>query len=103
MSIFGSSGVRDVPDRRFLQLALDIGLAMGEEYSSVIVGYDTRNSGDAVRSVFISGMLSAGSRSYDAGVLPTPVLAYAARGFDAGVIINASNNPPEYYGIKLVN
>ena len=103
MSIFGSSGVRDIPDRRFLQLALDIGLAIGEEYRSVIVGYDTRTSGDAVRSAFVSGLLSAGSRVYDAGVLPTPVLAYAARKFDAGAMITASHNPPEYNGIKLVN
>ena len=103
MNIFGSSGLRDIPDRRFLQLALDMGLAVGEEYRSVIVGYDTRTSGDAVRSAFISGLLSSGSRVYDAGVLPTPVLAYAARGFDAGAMITASHNPPEYNGIKLVN
>ena len=103
MNIFGSSGVRDITDRRFLQLALDIGLAMGEEYRSVIVGYDTRTSGDAVRSAFISGLLSAGSKVYDAGVLPTPVLAYAAGQFNAGAIITASHNPPEYNGIKLVN
>lgn len=103
MSIFGSSGVRDILDRRFLQLALDIGLAVGEEYRSVIVGYDTRTSGDAVRSAFISGLLSAGSRVYDGGVLPTPVLAYATRKFDAGAMITASHNPPEYNGIKLVN
>jgi len=103
MSIFGSSGVRGIPDRRFLQLALDIGLTMGEDYRSVIVGYDTRTSGDAVRSAFISGLLSAGSRVFDAGVLPTPVLAYAAREFDAGAMVTASHNPPEYNGIKLFN
>jgi phosphoglucosamine mutase len=103
MNVFGSSGVRDIPNRRFLQLALDIGLAMGEEYRSVVVGYDTRTSGDAVRSAFISGLLSGGSRVYDAGMLPTPVLAYAARHFDAGAMITASHNPPEYNGIKLVN
>ena len=103
MSIFGSSGVRDIPDRRFLQLTLDIGLAVGQEYRSVILGYDTRTTGDAVRGAFVSGLLSAGSRVYDAGILPTPVLAYVARKFDAGAMITASHNPPDYNGIKLFN
>jgi len=103
MSIFGSSGVRDIPDRRFLQLALDLGLAVGGEYRSVIVGHDTRTTGDAVRSAFISGLLAAGARACDAGILPTPVLAYATRNFDAGAMITASHNPPEYNGIKLFN
>ena len=103
MNIFGSSGVRGIPDRQFLRLALDIGLAVGEEYPTFIVGCDTRTSGDAVRSAFISGLLSAGSKVYEAGVLPTPVLAYAAREFHAGAMVTASHNPPEYNGIKLVN
>ncbi len=103
MSIFGSSGVRDIADRRFLQLALDVGLAVGEGYRSVIVGCDTRTSGDAVKSALISGLLMSGSRVYDGGVASTPILAYAARGFDAGAIVTASHNPPQYNGIKLVN
>jgi phosphoglucosamine mutase len=103
MKLFGSSGIRRVVDRDFLELTSNVGLAVGGLYPSIVVGRDTRTSGDAVKSAFVSGLLAAGSRVADAGIAPTPALAYAARDFDAGAIITASHNPPEYNGIKLVN
>jgi len=68
-----------------------------------VVGCDTRTSSEAVKHALISGLVAAGSRCYDVGVVPTPTLAFAAREFDAGVMITASHNPPEYNGIKLLN
>ncbi len=103
MKLFGSSGIRRVVDRDFLELTSNVGLAVGGLYPSIVVGRDTRTSGDAVKSAFVSGLLAAGSRVADAGIAPTPSLAYAARDFDAGAVITASHNPPEYNGIKLVN
>ena len=103
MPLFGSSGIRRVADRELLELAFRIGLSVGKVYHSVIVGSDTRTSGDAVKYALISGLLSAGSQAYDAGILPTPTLAYATRKFDAGIMVTASHNPPEYNGIKLCN
>lgn len=101
--LFGSSGIRRVADRQFLSLAFDAGVAVGALYRSVVVGQDTRTSSGAVGHALISGLLSAGCRAYDAGVVPTPTLAYASRRFDAGAMVTASHNPPHYNGLKLWN
>ncbi len=103
MQLFGTSGIRRVADKNLIQLALEVGLAVGKVYGSVVVGSDTRTSSEAMKYALISGLLAAGSRSGDAGVVATPTLAFAAREFDAGVMITASHNPPEYNGIKLLN
>ena len=103
MKLFGSSGVRRVVDRSFLELTFQIGIAVGESYHSVVVGMDTRTSSDAMRYALVSGLLSTGCRVCNAGIVPTPTLAYAARGFEAGAMITASHNPPEYNGVKLCN
>ncbi|MBM2825369.1 MAG: phosphoglucosamine mutase [Dehalococcoidales bacterium] len=103
MSLFGSSGIRRLADRSLVELSLKTGLAVGKVYPSVVVGCDTRTSGDAVKHAFIAGLLVAGSRCADAGVMPTPTLALATRKFQAGAMVTASHNPPEYNGIKLLN
>jgi len=103
MQLFGTSGIRRVADKNLIQLALEVGLAVGKVYGSVIVGSDTRTSSEAMKHALVSGLLAAGSRGCDAGVIPTPTLALAAREFDAGTMITASHNPPEYNGIKLLN
>jgi phosphoglucosamine mutase len=103
MKLFGSSGIRRVVDREFLRLTFDIGLAAGGMCRSYVVGCDTRTSSEAMRCALLSGVLASGARAAYAGVLPTPTLAYAARHFEAGAMITASHNPPEYNGVKLVN
>jgi phosphoglucosamine mutase len=103
MSLFGSSGIRAVFDNELLHLAFGVGLAVGERHGSVVVGRDTRTSGDAMKHAVISGLLAAGARCQDAGITPTPTLAYITREFDAGIMITASHNPPEYNGLKLLN
>lgn len=103
MRLFGSSGIRRVVDREFLQLAFDVGLAVGHMYRSVIVGCDTRTTSDTVKYSFLSGLLSAGANASDAGLAPTPSVAYGSRHFEAGAVITASHNPPQYNGIKLTN
>lgn len=103
MRLFGTSGIRAVFDRDLLDLAFKVGLAVGRNCGSVVVGTDTRTSGDVMKHTVISGLLAAGARCRDAGVVPTPTLAFVTREFDAGVMITASHNPPEYNGIKLLN
>jgi phosphoglucosamine mutase len=103
MQLFGTSGIRRIADEGLIQIALKVGLAVGKLYSSALVASDTRTSSDAIKHAFISGLLAAGAKCYDAGVMPTPTLALAATRFDAGVMITASHNPPQYNGIKLLN
>ncbi|GAI33284.1 unnamed protein product [marine sediment metagenome] len=103
MHLFGTSGIRRVADKNLIQLALKVGLTVGKIYGSVVVGSDTRTSSEAMKHALVSGLLAAGSRGGDAGVVPTPTLALAAREFDAGAMITASHNPPEYNGVKLLN
>jgi phosphoglucosamine mutase len=103
MKVFGSSGIRNLVDKDLLLLAVEVGLSVGSSYRTAVVGCDTRTSSDALKHALISGLLAAGSRAYDAGIIPTPTLAYVTRRFEAGAMITASHNPPEYNGIKLCN
>ena len=103
MQLFGTSGIRRIADEGLIQLAAKVGLAVGNVCRRTVVACDTRTSSEAMKHAVTSGLLAAGSRCYDAGVVPTPTLALAARGFDAGVMITASHNPPQYNGIKLLN
>ena len=103
MKLFGSSGIRDVVDKEFLQLMFAVGLAVGNSCSSALIGCDSRTSSDAVKYAFLSGLLSGGAAASDAGLVPTPTLAYSSRHFEVGAMVTASHNPPQYNGIKLVN
>ncbi|MEE8470213.1 MAG: phosphoglucosamine mutase [Dehalococcoidia bacterium] len=103
MQLFGSSGIRGIVNEGFLQLTRDVGVAVGNLYRSLIIGCDTRTSSDAMKYAFLSGLLSAGAGASDAGVASTPSIAYVSRNFQAGTVITASHNPPQYNGIKLVN
>ena len=103
MRFFGTSGIRALFSKDLIDLALRVGLAVGRKYGNIVVGTDTRTSGDVMKHAVISGLLASGAGCRDAGVTPTPTLAYATREFDAGVMITASHNPPEYNGIKLLN
>jgi phosphoglucosamine mutase len=103
MGLFGTSGIRRIADRNLLEIALKVGLALGRSHGPVVVARDTRTSGEALKYAVIAGLMSAGSKCYDAGMVPTPTLAFSAREFEAGVMITASHNPPEYNGIKIFN
>jgi len=103
MRFFGTSGIRAVFNQDLINLAFRVGLAVGKNYKNIVVATDTRTSGDVMKHAALSGLLAAGAGCRDAGVAPTPTLAYTTRHFDAGVMITASHNPPEYNGIKLLN
>ncbi len=103
MSLFGSSGIRRLADKELLVIALESGLALARDYGRVVVGCDTRTSSEAVKNALFAGVLAGGGKCFDAGMVPTPTLALAAAEFDAGAMITASHNPPEYNGIKMLS
>jgi phosphoglucosamine mutase len=103
MQLFGSSGIRRVVDGNFFKLVLKVAVAIGYKYNRVVVGCDTRTSSDAFKHLVMAGLMAAGAKVFDAGLLPTPTLALVANKFDAGVMVTASHNPPEYNGLKLIN
>jgi phosphomannomutase len=70
----------------------------------VVVGRDTRTSGEMVRQAVVAGLLSSGCRILDAGVCPTPTVQLLVRRYRAhgGIAITASHNPPEWNALKFV-
>jgi phosphomannomutase/phosphoglucomutase len=103
--LFGTNGVRGVIGSEMTPtLALSIGLALGSmRKGSIAVGRDTRTSGPALLSALKAGLLATGCDVTDCGILPTPALQYLVQEhFDAGAMITASHNPPEYNGVKVI-
>jgi len=103
--LFGTNGVRGIAGTEMTpDLALKIGLALGTmRPGTVAVGRDTRTSGPALGSALKAGLLAAGCDVVDCGILPTPALQFLVRAhFDAGAMVTASHNPPEYNGVKVV-
>jgi phosphoglucosamine mutase len=98
---FGTDGVRGIVGK---ELSEDLVERLGRAFaltgaSDVLVGRDTRASGPALERVLARGIASGGARVRLAGILPTP--AVALLGEEAGAVISASHNPPEYNGVKF--
>ena len=75
------------------------------EKPKVVIGKDTRISGDLLESAITAGFLSMGVNVVSLGIVPTPAVAYLTRYLkaDFGIVISASHNPAEYNGIKFFN
>jgi phosphoglucosamine mutase len=109
---FGTDGVRGIANTELTcELAYKLGraggyvLTQGKKKLKVVVGKDTRISGDMLEAALIAGIMSVGGDVVCVGVAPTPAVAYLTRlyGADCGVVISASHNPVEYNGIKFFN
>ncbi|MDD1672957.1 MAG: phosphopentomutase/phosphoglucosamine mutase [Methanomicrobiales archaeon] len=101
--LFGSSGIRMKFGHDLLRVSYLTGAALARCTTEVIVGRDTRNTSPLLLQGFVGGLLAAGADVFQAGLAPTPTIAYGARLVDAGGMITASHNPEEYNGIKLFN
>lgn len=108
--MFGTDGVRGIANTELTaELAMGIGrasamvLAQESARPKVLIGMDTRASGNMFESALAAGLCSVGADVVLAGVVPTPAVAYLVQkyGCDAGIMISASHNPCEYNGIKL--
>ena len=75
------------------------------EPARVVIGKDTRRSGDMLECALVGGLTASGADAYLLHVTTTPSVAYVARsdGFDCGIMISASHNPYYDNGIKLIN
>lgn len=103
--LFGTDGVRGIAN---VELTNQIAYRLGQAAvaflgKTIVVGKDTRLSGDMLESAMVAGITSAGGTALLAGVVPTPAVALLVRKLNAagGAVISASHNPPEYNGIKL--
>ena len=110
--MFGTDGVRGVAnDELTPKLAMELGQAgayvlakTNDAHRPVImVGCDTRLSGDMLANALMAGACSVGANVIYLGILPTPAVAFLAKKHhaDAGVVISASHNPMEFNGIKF--
>lgn len=109
--LFGTDGARGVANKELTaELAMNIGRAAAMvlvsdevEHPTVLIGRDTRLSGDMLEGALVAGLTSVGANVELLGVVPTPAVAYLVRKYnaDAGIMISASHNPFEFNGIKI--
>ena len=110
--LFGTDGIRGVANKGLdsilaykLGQACALQLTDSAHHARILIGRDTRISGDMLESALVAGICSAGATAEVLGVVPTPAVAYLTRLYraDAGIVISASHNTVEYNGLKVFN
>ena len=109
--VFGTDGIRGIANTQIsANLAFFVGKTLAiyllekkQHPLKIIVGRDTRTSGDMLCCAFCAGFMSMGGDVLNVGILPTPALSFLVTKTeaDAGVMLTASHNPAEYNGIKI--
>lgn len=105
--LFGTNGIRGIfGEDLTVEFVYRISLALAAHFKgrSVLVGYDGRESSVVMAKTVCGTLNHAGMDCGLAGLVPTPCLEYAVKslGYDGGVMITASHNPPQYNGLKPV-
>ena len=108
--LFGTDGIRGAAN---VDLRPSLAFALGRATAhrivggggSLVVGKDTRRSGDMFVAAITAGATSMGVDVHDVGVVPTPALSYLASAgeFAAGIMVSASHNPAEDNGLKVLD
>lgn len=110
---FGSDGIRGpvgiapISEDFVKIIGLAIGTFFGQKKNGatarILIGQDTRASGEGLMRALQSGLRAAGAEVFSGAVLPSPAIAWltAEDDFDAGVVVTASHNPPDHNGIKV--
>jgi phosphoglucosamine mutase len=108
--LFGTDGIRGVANVDLRpSLATSLGRATAHRVvgagGSLVVGQDTRRSGDMFVAAIVAGATSMGVDVHSVGVVPTPALAFLAGNgaFAAGIMVSASHNPAEDNGLKVLD
>ncbi len=108
--LFGTDGARGIANKELTcELAMNIGraaamvLANENKHPKILIGKDTRLSGDMLEGALTAGLCSIGADVVLLGTVPTPAVAYLIKKYkaDAGIMISASHNPFEFNGIKI--
>ncbi len=106
-SIFGTDGIRGRFNEEITySLAYKVGYALGstlENENPILIGRDTRNSGDFLLQAITQGLNDSGKNFINLGICPTPAIPFLIKQekLSSGIMISASHNPPEYNGIKI--
>jgi len=108
--LFGTDGIRGIANVDLKPaIAHDLGRAVARRLAgpgqAIVVGQDTRRSGDMFVAAIVSGATSLGVDVHRVGVVPTPALAFLAGSgaFAAGIMVSASHNPAEDNGLKVLD
>ena len=102
---FGTNGIRGVFKEDFtLEFIHDMTLSIATYFKEgpILIGYDGRDSSPIIAKTICSTLNFCGIDCNNAGLVPTPCLEYAVKklGYNGGIMITASHNPPQYNGIK---
>lgn len=103
---FGTDGIRGIYGKDITpSLAYKLGCSLSKlcKHKKVLIGRDTRPSGQVLSHSISCGLISHGINVIDVGITPTPVISYLVKILecDYGIVVSASHNPPEYNGIKI--
>ncbi len=106
--LFGTNGIRGIVNKDLTpEFCFRLGLAVGEYFggnASLLIGYDGRYGASMIFHSLCAGIILAGCEIHVSGYTTTPMLQYSIKslGYDGGVMITASHNPPEFNGIKVM-